>query len=155
MASKMTSVWQLSICSVVVCFLLLAGCARDTRRQQAIATWKSPRSTPEELLRAVEVLVPVGSTRTEAEKLLGVQATWKHWHGPTFVAYHKTNGNVIVEQIGDHDYWTLEYPVSGGSLALLFERQGGTNTDAEFRFVRAQLQTPLTPGPTDATNLTR
>ncbi len=123
--------------------VLLIGCNGQQVRKDYLTVWRSPTSTPGERMDAVTNLFLVGQTRKEVMRILGSGGEWTHWHGPSFIVVPVGSG-FKVEETHDHDYWTLEFKVPGGSAALFFQTRNKTESrTADFRFVRAAFTTVL------------
>lgn len=124
--------------------IVVVGCAR-TLQHHALAVWRSPKSSPDQRVDAVAKLIPVGTTGAEVRRTLGKQGVWTHWHGPS-ANLSTENRATVARPTDDHDYWTLEYQIPGGSVALFFEGAPGKLQD-EFKFVRAASRRNLEPIP--------
>lgn len=133
--------------------VLLVGCAGHSRQATPIAIWRSANSTPEQRVEAVASLVPVGTTRTEVQRVLGQNGRWTHWHGPS-ATLSIENGVATAHSIVNHDEWTLEYPVSGGAVALFFQ-SSETGRHDDFKFVRVAFRKSLQTHPSTAGNSVR
>ena len=115
--------------------ILMQGCASNTDRANALQVWRSPKSNQDQLVEAVQILVPLKTKPGEAIKILGPGGAWVHWHGPTFFAYAHPNQELETREPTPHDYCTLEYPTSGGSISLMFSTAKGGHNFNEYRFV--------------------
>lgn len=121
----------------IVCVLFVStnGCLNSATRDRAMAIWRSESSTPQEKANAVNTLIYRGATREKAEASLGRPGLWTHIHGQSHYAYTES-GKIVSGQGPSIGYWTLDYPISTGSVSLLF-KQPATNIHGEFRFIRA------------------
>lgn len=129
-------------CAIFTMIFLLPGCSLGSKRE-ALVVWNSPKASPDERVDAVFKLIQVGTTGKEVKKILGPQGVWTHWYGPSANLAIK-NGTTAVLPTEDHDFWTLEYAISGGSVALFFEEMPGKLND-DFQFVRVTLRKSLKP----------
>lgn len=127
------------VCALVV---FVVGCAR-TPQYDALAVWRSPTSSPEQRLDAVARLIPVGMTGAEVRRTLGEQGVWTHWHGPS-ANLSMENGAIVARSTEDHNYWTLEYQIPGGWIALFFEGAAGKLPE-QLKFVIAGFRKNLEP----------
>ena len=93
---------------------------------------------------AVSKLVPIGATKPEVERILGLHGSWSHWHGPSR-EFRLENKALVPKPTEDYDEWTLEYPIAGGTVEIFFQNVGGG--PAAFRFVRAAIRRPLEISP--------
>ena len=102
---------------IAICLLAcpIAGCMHSGR-ESALRVWHSPDSTIEQRADAVSALVPVGASVQTVESVLGTNAGWTRFHGPTIDAYNRPS-----QEVPDHDdvYWG--YSFSGGAVFLTFD----------------------------------
>ncbi len=127
--------------SIIVFACIACGCSS---REEYLRKWYSPNSTAEERVVAVSNLVPMGATKPEVERILGLHGSWNRWHGPSY-EFRTENGALVPVQKKDYDQWTLEYQVPGGTVALFFQKVG--HEQDGFRFVRAAFRRSLEISP--------
>src|SRR6266496_3259879 len=127
--------------SIIVVACIACGCSS---REAYLRKWYSPNSTAEERVVAVSKLVPIGATKPEVERILGLHGSWSHWHGPSR-EFRLENKALVPKPTEDYDEWTLEYPIAGGTVEIFFQNVGGG--PAAFRFVRAAIRRPLEISP--------
>jgi hypothetical protein len=119
--------------------LLVAGCsAQHSVEEGAIEMWRSRQATTQQRVNAVKELIPVGTTGAEAQRILGHKGAWIHHHG-FVVDYPQANTNPA-QPAAQYSQWTLEYEVSGGSIALQFEQPNDVLDHDRFRFVAVSFQ---------------
>jgi hypothetical protein len=91
----------------------LVGCSTpQSRRDAALAVWRSPGSNPNQRVEAAEKLIPRGAQVEEIEALLGKQWHWDHWQLPTSDFMHGL-------RLPDTDCATMEYPFADGNVTLV------------------------------------
>lgn len=110
--------------------------AGDHSSKTPISIWRSPDSTVEECVSAVNGLLTAETTIESAENLLGNDGALSHHFGPSF-------GSVDATKTGGVDFCLLEYDKPHGPVTLRFTREPGTTN--QFRFERAYGGKAVTP----------
>ena len=131
--------------TIAFLFLNSIGCANRSHLISPSDQWRAPNSTLEANLAAAKKLVPVGIRATAARNLLGMDGHLAHYYGPT-VAGRKVNGNLSFRKQPDHDWWALEYEVSGGKICLILDwARGNLNLeDAIVKSIKSMKPVPFT-----------
>jgi len=113
---------------IILLALSLVGCSHPptSAHDAALQVWRSPDSSLQQRADAVMRLFPVGTSKTEIERVLVRKGTWGHYHGPSFDAINN-------RPLPEHDYWRFVYDFPGGGVSLEFEPA----TALGDRFVRA------------------
>jgi hypothetical protein len=107
----------------------LVGCSSpQSRRDTALAVWRSLDSNVNQRVEAAEKLIPRGAQVAEIETVLGSEWHWSHLIIPQ---YDFSNGI----RFPDKDYTTLEYDFADGCVNLVF---GPESKEDGFWFATAR-----------------
>jgi hypothetical protein len=121
---------------ILFIFLLavsLVGCSTaQSRRDAALAVWRSPKSGLNQRVEAAEKLLPRGAQVDEIEGLLGKQWHWDRWQLPAA----DFMDNV---RLPDIDCATMEYEFAQGNVTLVL---GPRSSNDGFWFASALHKVP-------------
>ncbi len=111
----------------------LVGCSTaQSRRDAALAVWRSPNSGLNQRVEAVTQLIPRGAQVDEIEALLGKQWQWDRWKLPSYDFIHNV-------RLPDIDCATVEFEFAQGNVTLVL---GPRSSNDGFWFASALHKVP-------------
>jgi len=96
-----------------------AGTLPTEAKQALLSAWRSPHSTSQGRVAALEKWLPRDVSPDLVKALIGDEGVLVHSFGSSVAFGSWTNGQVV-GQSGYHDEWLLEYETPAGTISLTF-----------------------------------